>query len=92
MDLSFKQETQHESFGITVILRDAQGNPTGRTKTLHSDKAYKISDFYNRHRGKPKRKKKRKLPKTKDAEKHLKEVGEYAEKKQADRDRQNING
>ena len=87
MQLEFGKDSQEtRTFGITVQIRDAQGNPTGRTKTFYHDHPDKLSDFYHRHRGKPKRKKKGKAAKSKDVDKILKDVAEYAENKQTKRD------
>lgn len=41
------------SLEIVLVTRDAEGNPTGK-KSFASDSAYKLSQFYLRHKGKPK--------------------------------------
>ena len=46
-----------KTFELTVQIKDSQGKPTGRTKTLTSDDAGKIAHFWYRHRA-PLRKKK----------------------------------
>ncbi len=46
------------SFELTLVTRDASGNATG-TRSYETDSAYKLSQFYLRHKGKPKRRKKR---------------------------------
>jgi hypothetical protein len=81
MELQFATK-EHKTFEITVVLRDIDGNPIGR-RTYSSDNPYKIWEFYQRNRGKPKKKKRGgKVPTAKEADKILKEVAKYAEQKQ----------
>jgi len=47
------------SFEIVLVNRNALGEPTGSTRTYKSDNAYDLSQFYLRHKGKPKNKKKK---------------------------------
>ncbi len=42
-------------FEISLVTRDANGEPTGR-KSFVTDDAGKLSQYYLRHRGKPKKK------------------------------------
>lgn len=56
-DLQIGQETsQHnQPFELVLVTRDADGNPTG-TKNCIGDSGYKLSQFYLRHKGRPKSK------------------------------------
>ena len=56
MDLEFKP-TQSSRFELSLVTRNASEEPTGR-KNYITDDAYKLSQFFLRHRGKPKRKNK----------------------------------
>jgi len=42
-------------FELSLVTRDANGDPTGR-KSFVTDDAGKLSQYYLRHRGKPKKK------------------------------------
>ena len=42
------------TFEIVLLIRDADGNPTGKKKYFASDHASEICDFFNRFQGKPK--------------------------------------
>ncbi len=39
------------TFEIVIDILDMYGNPTGKKKNISSDKADKISEFWNRNRG-----------------------------------------
>lgn len=70
------------TFEIVVQLRDRKGNPTGRTKSFSHDNPAKIAEFWNRMRGRPKRKRKinknAPLPKGKEADKIAQDMAGYA--------------
>jgi hypothetical protein len=66
-------------------VRDKEGNPTGVRKSFKTDSPYKLWSFWQRHQGRPKRKRKNnklkkgeKLPTEKEAQDILK--GMYSEK------------
>ena len=72
-----------KAFEINILVRDSEGNPTGQRKSFSSDDAGKIWEFYMRHQGRPKRKKRPKkvrekaakeLPKAQEAEDILKKM------------------
>jgi hypothetical protein len=86
MKLKICETTENKMFEIVVQIRDAEGNPTGRTKSYSTDNPDKLAQFWNNMRGRPKRKKKKKtnhdkLPKGKDADKLAQTIGEETEKK-----------
>jgi len=88
-ELTFGDKAQPKyTYEIVVQIRDAQGNPTGKTKSFSSDYPDKISNFWHRMHGKPKRKRRKEgaLPKGKEADKLAKEAGQYAKSKQQKRD------
>lgn len=51
-------EPESYLFELDITLRDSKGNPTGKRKIIRSNSAHDIWAFWNRFRGKPKRKKK----------------------------------
>ena len=61
---SVTEKKPHTKFEITVITRDSNGQATGQ-KTLRTDNANEIYEFYNRNRPKPKKKRKSKAKKEK---------------------------
>lgn len=72
---------------INLIVKDADGNPTNERRTAVFDNGDELSSFWSKYQGRPKRKKKQKvkkehLPKAAEADKLLKQVGEYAEQQQ----------
>ena len=82
---------------MNVILRGYDGEAllhkdgTPKTKNFKTNSSYKLWEFYQRYQGKPKRRKRRShrdaLPKGKDAVTLANKVAEYAERKQAERDK-----
>ena len=86
-------EKQNQNLGkgtieLSLIVRDSQGNPTNKRRTIVSDKGIDIYEFYMRYRGKPKRKtnkkqlknkKGEKLPNQQEAEKILRELNKESE-------------
>lgn len=52
--------SDEQPFEIEILVRDSEGNPTGKKKTFKTDNPHKLWEFYNRHQGRPKRRKKRK--------------------------------
>ena len=75
------------TFEIVVVMRDKDNIPTGHVKTLQTDSAAHISDFWQRNRSKIKRKKKTKgpLPSASQATKIVEDVEKYREEKHSDR-------
>jgi len=64
-----------KTFEIVVAIRDSLGQDTGKRKSFASDSSYKIWEFYTRHVGNIKgKKKKSNLPDKKEAEIILKEI------------------
>ena len=59
------EQSHSQPFELVLMIRDANGNPTG-TRTCITDSPYKLSQFFLRHKGKPKKKKKAETPKDKD--------------------------
>jgi len=51
------EEYVSKPFEISLVVRNALGQPTGRRRTYATDSPYKLWQFYMRHRGKPRRKK-----------------------------------
>lgn len=73
-------------FSITIQVRDRKGNPTGKTKTYHTNNAADVSDFYERHQPRrPNKVNPKLLPKAQEADKLVVEAATYAEKKQEER-------
>lgn len=54
-------------FEIDLVIRDSKGQPTNRRKSFKTNDAGKLWEFWMRHRGRPKRKKKEKIPTAKEA-------------------------
>ncbi len=79
MTIAFKSEVSLP-FELVLVTRNSDGDPTG-TKSLATDSAYKLSEFYLRTKGKPKKKHKDakgKLPATeKDIKAAVKDVESY---------------
>lgn len=55
-----KYASVEEPFEIEILVRDSEGNPTGQKKTFKTDNPHKLWEFYNRHQGRPKRRKNKK--------------------------------
>lgn len=69
------------TFELSMVVRDADGNPIRRLPTKGFDSADKLSDYYHLNKGKPRRKTGKKvkassLPKKGEAEKILAKVNE----------------
>jgi len=62
--LNFKKESGPK-FEVVLCTRDSEGNVTGKTSFAHDDPR-KVSDWFLRKRGKPKKKSDKKEDKTKD--------------------------
>jgi len=58
--IMLEKERYSPRFEISVCVRDLEGNPTDKRKTFVSDYASEVEDFYQRHIGKPKDKKRTK--------------------------------
>lgn len=82
-DLHFQGTPDNSSFELTVIVRDASGQPTGRTKTIQTDDSHKLWEFWMRHKGRPRRKKKKRenVPNAKEADKIMTQMKDYIPKK-----------
>ena len=59
------------TFEINLAVKDAKGNPTNRRKHFITNDPIKLSDFFLRHQGKPKKKKKSKATDSVEATKVL---------------------
>lgn len=82
-ELNFQGSTSNPSFEIELCVRNPEGQPTGRTKSLSTDDPHKLWEFWNRHRGRPRRKKKKEqVPTAKEADKIMSEMKDYVPKKQ----------
>jgi len=69
-----------KAFEIVVQLRGHTGECTGKTKSFAHDNPSKVSDFWHRTKGKPKRRVSRKnLPKAQEADKLVGTMAQYAE-------------
>ena len=53
------EEKQEYQFELVIQVRDAQGNPTGKTKSFLTNKAEELETYYNRNSGRLKKKKKK---------------------------------
>ncbi len=76
---------QVKSFEVSLCVLNYKGEPTNRRKTFASDDAFEIWQFWNRNRGKPRKKRNKVGIATKsEAEKVLKEEMEpiWAEKEE----------
>lgn len=81
--LDIQHEVADKRFELVMYTRDSNGNPKRRLEKSF-DSGSKMAEFYNIHKGKPKRKKKNKaekssLPKKEQAETLLSKVNKYAE-------------
>lgn len=63
MSINIQSRSHLKSFELVMVMRDRDGNPTGKTRTIVTDESDKLYDFYMRNKGKPKRKKKNKVKK-----------------------------
>ena len=76
--------TDHGStFELSLMIRDSKGNPTGLRKSISTDSAPELSDFWLRFKGKPKKRKRRKaekkehIPSKQEASKIVAETKDY---------------
>tara|TARA_R110002051_G_scaffold322194_1_gene412025 strand:+ start:5464 stop:5694 length:231 start_codon:yes stop_codon:yes gene_type:complete len=58
MDL-FKGSDSNKNFEITIIVRDKDGKPTGRKKTISSDNSSDVYNFVESNRPRKKRRRKK---------------------------------
>lgn len=77
-DLDIKHRSS-PSLEINLIVRDSEGNPTGRRKSFRTNSPFKLWSFWARHQGRPKRKKNKpkkgeKLPTDQEAQKIMKDM------------------
>lgn len=49
-----QEELHAPAFELVLANRDASGEPTGTTKSYVTDDPYRLSQFFLRHKGKPK--------------------------------------
>lgn len=56
MGTELKEKEESKRFELVMATRDAKGNPTG-TKSFATDSAYKLDEFYQRNKFRPKTKK-----------------------------------
>jgi len=69
------------SFEITLSAKDASGNPTPQKRTYKTNSAEKLASFWYRNQGKPKRRKKSRVPDAKEAEKIVSKMYRNTENK-----------
>ncbi len=76
------EEKQDYQFELVIQVRDAQGNPTGKTKSFLTNKADELETYYNRNSGRLKKKKKKVEAATTDKQitEGLKEISHHIEK------------
>ena len=76
------EEKQEYQFELVIQVRDAQGNPTGKTKSFLTNKAEELESYYNRNSGRLKKKKKKIEAATTDKQitEGLKEVENHIQK------------
>ena len=55
--LNLGNSNEDSNLEIVVQIRDKNGKPTGKTKSVMSDNPSSISDFYNKQKGKKRKKK-----------------------------------
>jgi hypothetical protein len=75
-------QKQDYQFELVIQVRDAQGNPTGKTKSFLTNKAEELESYYNRNSGRLKKKKKKIEAATTDKQitEGLKEVENHIQK------------
>lgn len=64
------------TFEISLVIRDAKGNPTGRRKEYSSSRASDISNFWVKNNSQPTKKKKTKAATSEEASQILKEINQ----------------
>lgn len=83
MTINAEPTTESKTFEINLLVRDSNGNPTGRRKSFATDDSGKLWEFWMKHQGRPKRKPRSKkkriesakqLPKAQEADKILNEL------------------
>jgi Tfp pilus assembly protein PilE len=76
------EQKQDYQFELVIQVRDAQGNPTGKTKAFLTNKADELETYYNRNSGRLKKKKKKAEAATTDKQvtEGLKEVENHIQK------------
>jgi len=89
--LTFNNQQESTAFEINLVIRDMEGNPSSRRRSYKSNDSYKIWEFYQRNKGKPKRKRKGKsnstaLPTGAEAQSLLQKAAKYSEQLQQKRD------
>ncbi len=81
---------QVKSFELSLCILNYKGEPTNKRKVFASDDAFEIWQFWNRNRGKPRKKRNKVTSATKsEAEKILKEEMEpvWVEKEKEENDK-----
>lgn len=75
-------QKQDYQFELVIQVRDAQGNPTGKTKSFLTNKAEELESYYNRNSGRLKKKKKKVEAATSEKQitEGLKEIAQHIEK------------
>lgn len=81
INIGSDQKQEHQ-FELVIQVRDAQGNPTGKTKSFVTNRAEELESYYNRNSGRLKKKKKKVEPAATDKEitEGLKEVENHIQK------------
>lgn len=84
--INFKSTTS-KRFELVSQVRDKDGQPTGKTKSLATDDSGELWQHYMKHKAKPKHKKRskdkiakdaRSLPRSQEAEKIVRDMASYA--------------
>jgi len=51
----FRDTSESKSFELNLIVKDKNGKPTNIRRTIKTDSAAKLAEFWNRYQGRPKR-------------------------------------
>lgn len=76
------KKKEEKYFELSLCVRDNDGKPTGKYKTIEADSGDKLAKFWHRHGGDNKRKKHKvsDAAKSDDVQTALKEASSYTEK------------
>jgi hypothetical protein len=80
------QSKDSQPFELVMCLRNAEGKKTDKKKSFTTDSSYKLWEFFEKSDVSPRKKKGLKVDSS-NPDEILKAAGEYAEKKQENRDK-----